>query len=70
MLLASGDLSMPFEPFPYQFEGVGFLYPRYSAILADEMGLGKTMQAITAMRLLLRAGEISRILLVCPKFET
>ena len=67
MLLASGDLSMPFEPFPYQFEGVGFLYPRYSALLADEMGLGKTMQAITAMRLLLRAGELGRILLVCPK---
>ena len=45
----------PFEPFPYQFEGVAFLYPRYAAVLADEMGLGKTMQAITAIRLLLHA---------------
>ncbi len=36
-------------------------------ILADEMGLGKTMQAITAMRLLLRSGEIASVLLVCPK---
>ena len=39
----------------------------YAAVLADEMGLGKTMQAITAMRLLLHAGEIRRVLMVCPK---
>ena len=38
-----------------------------SAMLADEMGLGKTMQAITAMRMLLHAGEIHSVLLVCPK---
>ncbi|GAG07880.1 unnamed protein product, partial [marine sediment metagenome] len=66
-LMAERSLTFPFEPFPYQFEGVAFLYPRHSAILADEMGLGKTMQAITAIRLLLRRGELRRILLVCPK---
>lgn len=66
-LVSTGDIHMPFEPFPYQFQGIGFLYPRYTAILADEMGLGKTMQAITTMRLLLRAGEVKNILLVCPK---
>jgi SNF2 family DNA or RNA helicase len=58
---------MPFQPFPFQFEGVAFLYPRHAAILADEMGLGKSMQAITAIRLLLRRGEIRSILMVCPK---
>ena len=31
------------------------------------MGLGKTMQAITAVRLLLHAGEMRSVLLVCPK---
>ena len=36
-------------------------------MLADEMGLGKTMQAITAIRLLLRRGEMRSVLLVCPK---
>jgi SNF2 family DNA or RNA helicase len=46
---------------------VAFLYPRYAAILADEMGLGKTMQAITAVRMLLHAGELSSVLFVCPK---
>ncbi|HEY2415795.1 MAG TPA: DEAD/DEAH box helicase [Pirellulaceae bacterium] len=66
-LLQSDALHFPFEPFPYQFQGVAFLYPRYSAILADEMGLGKTMQAITAVRMLLRAGEIKNVLLICPK---
>ncbi|MDZ4821361.1 MAG: hypothetical protein SGJ20_20560, partial [Planctomycetota bacterium] len=35
-----GALHFPFRPFPYQFEGVSFLYPRVAAVLADEMGLG------------------------------
>lgn len=65
--IARGALQFPFEPFPYQMDGVAFLYPRVAAVLADEMGLGKTMQAITAMRLLLHAGEITSVLLVCPK---
>lgn len=60
-------LHFPCQPFPYQLEGVAFLYPRHAAILADEMGLGKTMQAITAIRLLLHAGEVRSVLLVCPK---
>ena len=66
-LVSSGQLTFPFQPFPYQYQGVAFLYPRYSAILADEMGLGKTMQAITSARLLLRAGEVRSVLLICPK---
>ncbi len=66
-LIGEGSLAFPCHPFAYQFEGVAFLYPRYAAILADEMGLGKTMQAITAMRLLLHAGELRQVLLVCPK---
>jgi len=67
LLLADRALSLPAQPFTFQFEGVAFLYPRQSAILADEMGLGKTMQAITAIRLLLRRGEVGNVLLVCPK---
>lgn len=66
-LLAEGSLAFPFRPFPFQFEGVAFLYPRQAAILADEMGLGKTMQAITAIRLLLHRGQAQSVLLVCPK---
>jgi SNF2 family DNA or RNA helicase len=66
-LLSEGALTFPCRPFPYQFEGMAFLYPRHAAILADEMGLGKTMQAITAIRLLLHRMEVRRVLLVCPK---
>jgi SNF2 family DNA or RNA helicase len=66
-ILAEKALGFPCRPFPYQFEGMAFLYPRHSAILADEMGLGKTMQAITGLRLLLHRGEVRQALLVCPK---
>jgi len=66
-LAAGASLRFPFEPFPFQYEGVAFLYPRFSAILADEMGLGKTMQAITAVRMLFYASEVQNVLIVCPK---
>ena len=66
-MLSGPTLQFPVPPFPYQLQGVAFLYPRYAAILADEMGLGKTMQAITAMRLLLRTGQVRSVLLFCPK---
>jgi SNF2 family DNA or RNA helicase len=66
-LVGDGSLAFPTHPFGYQLEGVAFLYPRYAAILADEMGLGKTMQAITAIRLLLHTGELTSVLLICPK---
>jgi len=66
-LVKQGSLTFPCEPFPYQFQGIAFLFPRYAAVLADEMGLGKTMQAITTIRMLLCAGEIRSVLLICPK---
>lgn len=66
-LVGSSQLNFPFEPFPYQLDGIAFLFPRYACVLADEMGLGKTMQAISAIRLLLCSGELRSVLLVCPK---
>ncbi|TXT27799.1 MAG: SNF2-related protein [Planctomycetota bacterium] len=66
-MLAGQELIMPFEPFPYQYEGIAWLFSQKQALLADEMGLGKTMQTITAIRLLLRGGQIRRVLMVCPK---
>ncbi|WP_242393250.1 DEAD/DEAH box helicase [Anaeromyxobacter oryzisoli] len=52
--------------YPYQVEGVAFLASRGRALLADEMGLGKTAQAIAAMAVLARRGEVRRTLVVCP----
>ena len=66
-IFSSESLSFPFRPFPYQYDGVAFLYPRNEAVLADEMGLGKTMQTIVAMRLLAHQGHVRRALIVCPK---
>ncbi len=66
-LLGGSTVEVPFEPFPYQYAGIAFLFARSSAILADEMGLGKTMQAIMATRLLLRSGLARNVLLICPK---
>jgi SNF2 family DNA or RNA helicase len=66
-LLQDSTLEFPFEPFNYQFAGISFMFTRRSAILADEMGLGKTMQAITAIRLLIRSGQARKVLLICPK---
>ena len=57
-LLGDSDVWLPFAPFEYQFDGIRFLYSRFSALLGDEMGLGKTMQTILAMRLLFRSGSI------------
>ncbi len=37
-LLAEGALAFPFRPFPFQFEGVAFLYPRQAAILGRRNG--------------------------------
>jgi SNF2 family DNA or RNA helicase len=61
------QLQVPFEPYPYQLEGIAFLVPRHGALLADEMGLGKTAQAILSMRLLFHQGFMNRALVVCPK---
>lgn len=65
--LAGQEMIMPFEPFSYQYEGIGWLFSKSAALLADEMGLGKTMQTITAIRLLVRSGQARRVLLICPK---
>ena len=51
---------------PYQQEGASFLFRNSAALLADEMGLGKTVQAIAAVRLVLRKPGIDRVIIVAP----
>ena len=53
--------------FPFQSDGVSFLIRHENALLADEMGLGKSIQAIIAIRLLLKSKIIENSLIVCPK---
>jgi SNF2 family DNA or RNA helicase len=66
-VFAGRQVTVPFQPYSYQMEGIAFLMPRHVALLADEMGLGKTMQTILALRLLFHTGLIRNALLVCPK---
>src|SRR5262249_5448209 len=66
-LFSGKQVQVPFQPFPYQLEGIAFLMPRHAALLADEMGLGKTAQAILTIRLLFQTGLGQRVLIVCPK---
>ena len=54
------------KPYPFQIVGIQWLIDRPGALLADEMGLGKTVQAIVAMRILFRRGELQRVIVVCP----
>ena len=52
---------------PFQPDGVRFLMDRESALLGDEMGLGKSIQAMIALRILVRKGKVRSVLLLCPK---
>ena len=59
-------LSWPGAFFPYQTAGIERLLQQPSVLLADEMGLGKTVQVVAALRLLIRRGDVSNALIVCP----
>lgn len=63
---AESVLEWPSALYPFQEHGVLVLTRQEQVLLADDMGLGKTVQAIAAMRVLLRAGDISRSLIVVP----
>ena len=52
---------------PFQVYGVDWLSSRDRAMLADDMGLGKTFQALAGISKLIREGEITRILIICPR---
>ena len=52
---------------PFQEIGVAWLANRKAGILADDMGLGKTVQALRAVEILFKRGEIRSVLVVCPK---
>lgn len=59
-------LDWPHPLFAYQKAGIDKLVKDSSVLLADEMGLGKTIQAVAALRLLVRQEEARSVLIVCP----
>ena len=61
------DISLPHSLYKFQQAGIEFLRDtKPGALLADDMGLGKTVQAIVALRLLIRHGFARRALVVAP----
>lgn len=63
-LLMAGEVSDSL--YNYQRTGVAWLLGRHKAILADDMGLGKTAQAITAIKRLVRSGQVTWCVVVAP----
>ena len=61
------------DPLPHQLEAV-YTYmrplPRIRFLLADDPGAGKTIMAGLLLRELIQSGEISRVLVLCPKALT
>ena len=52
---------------PFQVLGVDWLSSLDRAMLADDMGLGKTFQALAGISKILLEGQITRILIICPR---
>lgn len=52
---------------PFQVYGVDWLESKDRAMLADDMGLGKTFQALAGISRLILEGEITRVLIICPR---
>src|SRR5271165_205660 len=50
----------------FQVAGIARLLASDATLLADEMGLGKTIQAIAALRVLARRGEMASALVAMP----
>ncbi|MGH7068986.1 MAG: SNF2-related protein, partial [Acetobacteraceae bacterium] len=59
-------LAWPAPFFAYQSAGIERLLEASALLLADEMGLGKTIQAIAALRILIRRRALDNCLIVCP----
>lgn len=57
---------LPFPLYPYQIEGVNFLFETKRVILGDDMGLGKTLQAI-ALKYKLDPEYKQPTLIIAPK---
>lgn len=58
---------MKYVPHAYQADAIRFLLRTPRAALFLDMGLGKTSIALSAIRTLIAAGDIQRVLVIAPK---
>lgn len=52
---------------PFQIYGVNWISSLDRAMLADDMGLGKTLQALAGISKVILEGEITKVLIICPR---
>lgn len=57
---------MRFTPHAYQRKAIDFIRERREAALFLDMGLGKTVITLTAIREMIDAGEVKRVLIIAP----
>ncbi len=60
------SLNFPNPLYPYQWDGVKFLFDNEHALLADDMGTGKTIMTIVALKFLIQQAKIQKVLVLCP----
>lgn len=57
---------MKFVPHEYQKKAIEFIRANREAALFLDMGLGKTVITLTAIREMVDAGEVKRVLVIAP----
>ena len=57
---------MIFTPYPYQQYAIDWILNHNQAAVLLEMGLGKTIITLTAVKRLLDAGDVHRVLIIAP----
>jgi len=63
----SENYLFPNPLYPYQMEGVKFLFDNAHALLGDDTGTGKTIMTIVALKSLIQQAKIQRALILCPR---
>jgi SNF2 family DNA or RNA helicase len=66
LLSEDGPIEWPQPLLGYQLVGIRELVKRPNVLLADDMGLGKTVQAIGALRIMIRQRRVESALVVAP----
>lgn len=61
-----GKYTFKRKPYKHQLDGMEYLLSNEEAALLDEMGCGKSFQIASTVGILLRHGEIDRVLVVAP----
>lgn len=66
-LMSSAQLTFPFDPFPYQMEGIAFLFPARQPSWQTKWGWVRPCRRSPPYACCSLPGNLRNVLLVCPK---